>query len=128
LIESEKEARWALAILLGRAPEGFDIKAQNLDGIVAPSVQPGIPSELLLRNPAVAEAEANLYADHANVDAARAAFFPSINLSGGASFGPSSALSNLFNAGSFVWNLGASITQPIFDGGRIHAHNDLARA
>lgn len=128
LIESEKEARWSLAILLGRAPEGFDIKAQNLDGIVAPSVQPGIPSELLLRNPAVAEAEANLYADHANVDAARAAFFPSIDLSAGASFGPSSALSNLFNAGTFVWNLGASITQPIFDGGRIHAQSDLARA
>ncbi len=128
LIEAEKEARYALAILLGRAPEGFDIKAQNLDGITVPAVQPGIPSELLLRNPAVAEAEANLYADHANVDAARAAFFPSITLSAGSSFGPSSALSNLFNAGNFAWNLGASIAQPIFDGGRLHAQSDLAKA
>jgi multidrug efflux system outer membrane protein len=128
LIESEKEARWSLAILLGRAPEGFDIKAQNLDGIVAPSVQPGIPSELLLRSPTVAEAEAELYAAHANVDAARAAFFPSLNLSGGADFGPSSALSNLFNAGTFAWSIGAAITQTIFDGGRIHALSDSARA
>src|SRR6202012_5704972 len=58
-IEAEREARYALAILLGRAPEGFDVSAQNLDGIVAPTVQPGLPSEFLLRNPSVAEAEAN---------------------------------------------------------------------
>jgi NodT family efflux transporter outer membrane factor (OMF) lipoprotein len=128
LIESEKESRWSLAILLGRAPEGFDIKAQNLDGIVAPSVQPGIPSELLLRSPTVAEAEADLYAAHANVDAARAAFFPSFNLSGGADYGPSTALSNLFNAGNFFWSIGASITQTIFDAGAIHARSDAAKA
>ena len=127
-IESEKEARWSLAILLGRAPEGFDIKAQNLDGIVAPSVQPGLPSELVLRSPTVAEAEADLYAAHANVEAARAAFFPSLSLSAGADYGPSSALSNLFNAGNFAWSIGASILQPIFDGGRIHAQSDAAKA
>ena len=51
LIQAEKQARYSLAILLGRAPEGYDVKAQNLDGIDAPSVQPGLPSELLLRNP-----------------------------------------------------------------------------
>ncbi|HYS46945.1 MAG TPA: TolC family protein, partial [Rhizomicrobium sp.] len=60
-IQAEKQARYSLAILLGRAPEGYDIKAQNLDGIDGPSVQPGLPSELLLRNPAVASAEADLY-------------------------------------------------------------------
>ena len=128
LIESEKEARYSLAILLGRAPEGYDVKAQNLDGIVPPAVQPGLPSEVLLRNPGVAEVEAQLYAAHANVNAARATYFPSLSLTGGASFGPSAALSNLFNAGNFVWNIGASITQTIFDGGRIHAQNDAARA
>ena len=51
LIEQEREARYALAILLGRAPEGFDVHGQNLDGIASPTVQPGMPSELLLRNP-----------------------------------------------------------------------------
>ena len=62
--------------------------AQNLDGIASPTVQPGMPSELLLRHPTVAEAEANLFAAHANVDAARAAFFPAISLTGGGSTAP----------------------------------------
>jgi NodT family efflux transporter outer membrane factor (OMF) lipoprotein len=127
LVEAEREARYALALLLGRAPEGFDIKAQNLDGIVSPIVQPGLPSEVLLRRPDVAEAEATLYAAHANVDAARAAFFPSLSLTGDAGYG-SSVLDKLLNPGSFVWSIGASVVQSIFDGGRIKASSDLARA
>jgi outer membrane protein, multidrug efflux system len=128
LIQSEKEARYSLAILLGRAPEGFDIKAQNLDGVVAPVVQPGLPSELLLRSPGVAQAEAELYAAHANVDAARSLYFPSLNLSADAGYGPVSSLSNLFGPAGFVWSVGASVAQTIFDGGAIHARNDAARA
>jgi outer membrane protein, multidrug efflux system len=128
LIESEREARYSLAILLGRAPEGYDVKAQNLDGIVSPAIQPGMPSELILRNPAVAQAEGLLYAAHASVNAARATYFPSLDLTADAGYGPSSALSNLFNAGNFAWSIGASITQTIFDGGAIHAQNDLAKA
>lgn len=128
LIEAEKEARYALAILLGSAPEHYDVKAQNLDGINAPAIQPGLPSELLLRNPSVAQAEAQLYAAHANVDAARSAFFPSLSLTGDAGYGPSSGLSNLFKASTFAWSIGASIVQTIFDGGRIKAQSDLAHA
>ena len=127
LIESEREARYALAILLGRAPEGFDVQAVNLDGIVTPTVQPGLPSEALLRRPDVAQAEANLYAAHANVDAARAAFFPSISLSGSAGYA-STALSTLANPGNFVWTFGTSILQSIFDGGKLKAQDDLALA
>jgi multidrug efflux system outer membrane protein len=127
LIQAEKQARYSLAILLGRAPEGYDVKAQNLDGINAPSLQPGLPSELLLRNPSVAEAEADLYAAHANVDAARSQYFPSLNLSGGASYG-ASQLSSLFGPAGLIWNIGASVLQTIFDGGRLHAQNDLAKA
>ena len=128
LIAAEREARYALAILLGRAPENYDVTAQNLDGIMAPAIQPGLPSEFLLRNPSVAQAEASLYAAHANVDAARAAFFPSLGLTGSAGYGPVAALSNLFNPSTFVFSIGASILQSIFDGGRIHASNDLALA
>ena len=127
LIESEKEARYALAILLGRAPEGYDVRAQNLDGIQGPSLQPGLPSELILRNPSVAQAEADLYAAHANVDAARSMYFPSLNLSGGANFG-ASQLSALFGPAGFAWSIGATVVQSIFDGGRVHAQNDQARA
>ena len=128
LIESEKERRYALAIVLGRAPEGYDIKAQNLDGITPPMVQPGMPSELLLRNPSIAQAEANLYSAHANVDAVRTLYFPSLSLTSSAGYGPVSQLSNLFNPAGFAFSIGASILQSIFDGGRIHAENDLAQA
>ena len=128
LIQAEKQSRYSLAILLGRAPEGYDVKVQNLDGIDAPSLQPGLPSELLLRNPSVAQAEALLYAAHANVDAARTLYFPSLNLNGSAGYGPVGALSNLFGPAGFVWSIGASVLQTIFDGGRIHAENDLAQA
>ena len=106
LIESEREARYALAILLGRAPEGFDVQAQNLDGIVSPNAQPGLPSEMLLRRPDVAQAEANLYAAHANVDAARAAFFPQIGLTGSAGYA-SAAIDGLTNPANFIWSIGA---------------------
>lgn len=120
LEEQEREARYALAILLGRAPEGFDVKSVNLDGIVTPVVQPGIPSSLLERRPDIAQAEAQLLAQHANVDAARAAFFPQISLSGsiGAAFSPT----------SMVWSIGASLLQAVFDAGRLSAESDLEKA
>lgn len=127
LIEQEREARYALAILLGRAPEGFDVKAQNLDGIASPVVQSGLPSELLLRRPDVAEFEANLRAAHANVDAARAAFFPAISLTGSGSYA-SPAIGNLINPSNLAWSIGASLLQTIFDGGAKKAASDLALA
>jgi len=127
LIESEREARYALAILLGRAPEGFDVQGQNLDGIVSPAVQPGLPSDALLRRPDVAEAEATLYAAHANVDAARAAFFPAIGLTGSDSYA-SQILTGLVNPANFAWSIGASVVQSIFDGGKLKAQDDLALA
>jgi multidrug efflux system outer membrane protein len=127
LIESEKEARYALAILLGRAPEGYDVKAMNLNGITPPSVQPGMPSELILRNPSVAQAEALLYAAHANVDAARSLYFPSLSLTGSSGYSSLTA-GALFGPAGFAWSIGASVLQSIFDGGAIHAQNDLAKA
>jgi multidrug efflux system outer membrane protein len=127
-IQAEREARYSLAILLGRAPEGYDIKAQNLDGVTPPMVQPGMPSELLLRNPSIAQAEANLFSAHASVDAARSLYFPSLSLTGSAGYGPVSQLSNLFNPAGFAFSIGANILQSIFDGGAIHARNDFAQA
>ena len=125
--EQEREARYTLAVLLAHTPEGFDVKAENLDAIVPPQVAPGLPSELLRRRPDVAQAEANLAAAHANVDAARAAFFPSINLtaSGGVA---STALSALFHASSLGYSIGASLLQTIFDGGRLEGQSKYARA
>ncbi len=127
LTEQERQARYTLAILLGRPPQGFDIKGQNLDGVVSPHVKGGLPSDILARRPDIARAEASLLAAHANLDAARAAYFPRIGLTGSAGWG-SAALDTLISPGSFLWSVGASAAQAIFAGGGITAQNDLARA
>jgi NodT family efflux transporter outer membrane factor (OMF) lipoprotein len=120
LEEQEREARYALAILLGRAPEGFTVTATNLDGIVAPPVRAGIPTELLVRRPDVAQAEAQLLSAHANVDAARAAFFPHLDLS--------ATVTQAFNPSTLAWSIAAQLLQTVFDGGKLSAESDLARA
>jgi NodT family efflux transporter outer membrane factor (OMF) lipoprotein len=127
LQEQEREARYALAVLLGRIPEGFDVAGKNLDAITPPLVGPGLPSELLARRPDVAQAEANLASAHASVDAARAAFFPQIGLTGNAGYA-SSQIAQLFNPTNFAWTIGASLMETIFNGGLHAAQSDQAKA
>lgn len=127
LEQQELETRAALALLLGRPPEGFDVTARDLTAIQSPSVAPGLPSELLARRPDVVTAEANLEGANANLAAARAALLPSISLtaSGGVSTGTLTGLvtNPLFSAG-----IGLSLAQTIFDAGRREAVTDEARA
>ena len=127
LEQQEEEARYALALLLGRPPERFDVVAHNLDSLAAPVVAPGLPSQLLLRRPDVAQAEANLAAAHANVDAARAAFLPQIGLSGSGGFA-SAVIGTLLHGSNFGWDIGANLLQTIFDGGKLSGQKDLALA
>jgi NodT family efflux transporter outer membrane factor (OMF) lipoprotein len=106
----------ALAVLIGRAPERVDIRGGSLDNISTPRVTPGIPSELLNQRPDLRQAEALLAAANYDVRAARAAFFPTIQLtaSGGTQ---SSALRSLFGPGAWFYTAAASLAQPVFDGG-----------
>jgi NodT family efflux transporter outer membrane factor (OMF) lipoprotein len=127
LIEQEREARYALAILLGKLPEGFDVQAKNLDAVVGPTVRPGLPSELLRRRPDVAEAEANLAAAHADVDAARAAFFPQIGLTASGGYA-SGAVRSLINNSNLAWSIGSSLAQTIFDGGTLEGNLHVTKA
>jgi len=127
LVEQERQARYTLAVLLGRAPEGFDVTAQTMTDIKPPPVQPGTPSDLLLRRPDIAQSEASLASAHGNVDAARAAFFPSIGLSGSGGFA-SAALGSLFSGTTLFYSIGASVLQTIFDGGLLASESDLAKA
>jgi outer membrane protein, multidrug efflux system len=127
LEEQELEARVALAVLLGRPPESFEVHAPNSDGLALPAVAAGLPSDLLLRRPDVAEAEANLAAAHANLQAARAAFLPQIVLGGSDGFG-STAVSTLLHGPSAVWDAGAQLVQTIFAGGKLVGQKDLAYA
>lgn len=122
---AEKQALYTLAVLLGRPPEGFDITAADLDKVSLPVVGAGLPSELLLRRPDIAQAEANLASAHANVDAARAAFLPQISLTGQGGF-VSTAIGTLLNGSNFGYAWGANLLQTIFDGGKLAGQKDLA--
>ena len=88
-------------------------------------VPAGLPSDLLTRRPDIMQAEAILRGANANIGAARAAFFPTISLTGAVG-SASSALSGLFKAGSLAWSFLPSITLPIFQGGKLEASLDVA--
>lgn len=108
----------ALALLTGAdalpapAPLWFDETFVPLES--------GMPSALLLARPDIAAAEHRLRAANANIGAARAAFFPRIALTG-ARGGASTALGALFDAQNAAWSAGASLAQPLVDGGRNRA-------
>jgi outer membrane protein, multidrug efflux system len=108
----------ALAVLIGRTPETVDIDSGTLNSLTSPAVVEGLPSQLLSRRPDVAESEQQLISANADITVARAALFPSIELTAGGGYA-SSALNTLFNPASRVWSLTAGLTQPIFHGGAL---------
>tara|TARA_A100001391_G_scaffold46046_1_gene27111 strand:+ start:34255 stop:35679 length:1425 start_codon:yes stop_codon:yes gene_type:complete len=107
----------------GDLPEGIALTAQ----INAAPLAAGLPSDLLLARPDIVQAEQELRAARANIGAARAAFFPSISLTGNAGYG-STELSDLFDSSGFGWSFGPSINLPIFDNGGRQANLDYAKA
>jgi NodT family efflux transporter outer membrane factor (OMF) lipoprotein len=121
----ERQTLFALAILLGKQPEGFDAAASTASAVRVPRIAPDIPAALLVRRPDLASAEAQLAAANANVAAARAALLPSISLTGSAGLA-SNVLLNFLSAPTAALAIGASLLQPIFDGGRLRAQVDVA--
>jgi multidrug efflux system outer membrane protein len=120
--------RNALALLVGTSvpaellPESFEPRVSGLEPLPA-----GTPSDLLLRRPDVVQAEHALRAANADIGAARAAFFPSIRLTG--SIGTASdELSGLFESGTRAWSFLPTISIPIFEGGRLRAGLAVAQA
>ena len=127
LEQSELQLRNALAILIGNPP-GADLpRPIALSNVAVPDIGAGLPAALLARRPDIRASEARLAAANANLTAARAALYPSIQLTG--QFGVQSlALSGLVNDPASTWNLLAGLTQPIFQGGRLRAQVDLSEA
>jgi outer membrane protein, multidrug efflux system len=115
-----------LALLIGRAPSFVKVRGGSLYALGIPRVNPGLPSELLYQRPDVRSAEAQLASTDASVEAARAAFFPTITLTGQGGF-TSTALRALFRPESAFYSLAAGLTQPIFDGFRLEGELELAR-
>jgi outer membrane protein, multidrug efflux system len=105
----------ALAVLVGRAPANFTVHGGMLTQIAVPRVTPGMPSELLNQRPDIRQAEAQLASSNFSVEAARAAFFPQIQLTAQTGV-QSAALASLFGPGAWFYTLSAGLTQPIFDG------------
>jgi multidrug efflux system outer membrane protein len=125
-VRGRAQAENMLVLLLGQSlpadlPPAVPL---NLQTIVS-DIPEGLPSDLLTRRPDVIQAEAMLKGANANIGAARAAFFPSISLTG--SLGSASAsLAGLFGAGSLAWTFLPSITLPIFNAGMLQAELDVA--
>jgi NodT family efflux transporter outer membrane factor (OMF) lipoprotein len=124
---AQSQALHALAVLVGRPPEGFGVSGQSLSASAPPALSPGLPSELLTRRPDIAEAEARLAAAHADLDAARAAFLPQISLTGSGGIA-SAALGTLLSGPGSGYAIGAQLLQTIFDGGRLRGQKALASA
>jgi multidrug efflux system outer membrane protein len=116
----------ALVLLLG-APIPTDLRFGSIDDAhLLEDLPAGLPSDLLVRRPDVLSAENNLIAANANIGAARAAFFPSISLTG--NIGSASGdLSGLFKNGSKAWTFQPQVSIPIFAGGANFANLKLAK-
>lgn len=113
-----------ISVLLGRNPEGI-VRGKPLVEQAMPAIPPGLPSSVLERRPDIQQAEAQLVAANAQIGVAKAAYFPQISLTGTTGF-QAYSISGLFD--SKVYNIGAAMTQPIFDYRRIRSTVRLTEA
>jgi multidrug efflux system outer membrane protein len=114
-----------ISVLLGRNPGEVARGLPLVQQPVPPSVPAGLPSSLLERRPDIRQAELRLIAANARIGAAKAAWFPQISLTGTAGY-QAYSIQGLFD--SKVYNIGAGLTQPIFDFGRIRGNIRLTEA
>ena len=116
-----------ISVLIGANPAPVPRGRELTEQPNPQSVPAGLPSELLERRPDIKEAEENLIAANAEIGVAKAAYFPSISLTGTGGL-ESYALNTLFTGGAELWNASAAVTQPIFRAGALRAGMRLAEA
>jgi multidrug efflux system outer membrane protein len=116
----------AMAVLLGRAVEGFSLP-ELPPNPTPPDIPVGLPSDLLERRPDIADADRNVAATTAQIGVAKAAYFPQLSLTGVAGY-ESTNVASLLNWQSTVATLAASAVAPIFTGGRLKAGVEQAQA
>ena len=121
--QTENQIRLLLGQPPGDVPRGQPLTAQ----VQPPAVPPGLPSALLERRPDIRAAEQTLIAANANIGGAKAAYFPTISLTGLLGY-ESNQLSSLFKGASSKWQFVPQVTQPIFTAGRITSQVHLAEA
>jgi NodT family efflux transporter outer membrane factor (OMF) lipoprotein len=117
-----------IAVLVGENPSTFQLAENPLpQDTTPPGIDPGMPSALLERRPDVAEAERRVSAANAQIGVARAAYFPQFTLVADGGFNSVKA-SSWLSAPSQFWSLGPQVTLPIFEGGRLVAQTERAKA
>lgn len=126
LVDQIAQTENALSLLLGRNPDPIS-RGRNIDELRLPEVPAGLPSDLLDQRPDIRQAEEQLAAANARIGVARAAYFPTITLTG-ALGSASTQLSNLFSGPAGVWSFGAGIVAPIFTAGAIAGQVQQAEA
>lgn len=120
-----EQSRNALHLLVGTRDITIADQRSSYTGTFA-ELAPGLPSEMIQRRPDIIAAEHKLRARNADIGAARAAFFPSITLTG--MFGSASPeLSGLFDSGTRAWSFAPQVNIPLFAGGRNKANLDLSK-
>jgi NodT family efflux transporter outer membrane factor (OMF) lipoprotein len=124
LEETLRQSMVTLAVLIGRTPESVGIRGGSMSRLRTPPVTPGLPSDLIGQRPDIREAEAQLASANANVYSARAAFFPSIQLTGEGGY-QSAILKTLLRPESAFYSAAAGLTQPLLDGLRLQGQLDL---
>jgi outer membrane protein, multidrug efflux system len=127
LLQQFRQTVYALAVLIGKTPESVDVDMGSLTEVTSPSLVEGLPSQLLSRRPDVAEAEQQLIAANADITVARAALFPTIELTAGGGY-ESSALVSLISPPNRAYALTAGLTQPIFHGGALRGQVAYSKA
>jgi outer membrane protein, multidrug efflux system len=127
LLQQLRQSMNGLAVLLGETPESLQFQDASLAQITAPPVLQGLPSQLLARRPDIAEAEASLHEANANIQVARAAFFPNIALTASGGYA-SSYLNRLITPEATIYSLSATLTQDIFEGGALRGQYQYSRA
>ncbi len=116
----------AIAVLVGKAPSEFHLPPLPL-GNDYPQPPISIPSTLLERRPDIAVAERQTAAASADIGVAQAAFYPTINLTGGYGY-QNQGYSNLFALPNHTWFFGPQLFQPLYDAGLRQANLDQARS
>jgi NodT family efflux transporter outer membrane factor (OMF) lipoprotein len=122
------QLRHQLALFAGRTPESAGLASFELDGLELPLQLPvSVPSDLVRQRPDILSSEALLHAASAQVGVATANLYPQITLTGNIGSAAIGA-SQLFNSNSSVWDLGAGLLAPIFNGGQLLANKRAAAA
>lgn len=125
LLEQElKTTDKILAILLAKTKK-YEIEKLSLEDLKIPNINFGLPSELLLRRPDIAQMEALMAVKEANIDVARTTMLPSLNLVSEINTGGENLI-NIFDKP--IYTLVAALSVPIFNAGKFEANYDLTKA